>query len=161
MQFAALDAHQDAPMVFADKNGEQPDSRVQSVDVEQEIVPNNVLVNEDDYSKKLEAAAKARYLTPLEAREHISKLFKNEVTILDLLYGMEVIENGKLARKASPNMFFLDVLAVAPNRFRPLAKMDDMVYEHPQNIYLSDILKTNQYIVDLHRSVKDGYVCFE
>lgn len=90
-----------------------------------------------------------RYLTPIEIREHLVRFWQKEESFLNLLYGTS---NSILQpRVSSPEIFFISILAVPPNKFRPLSKMNDMIYEHPQNIYLTNILKSNQQIADMYR----------
>jgi DNA-directed RNA polymerase I subunit RPA1 len=98
---------------------------------------------------------KARYLTPMEVKEHIERLWSKEKDFLDLMLGSPKSTRRPSAhqsyRKSSPDIFFLEVVAVPPNRFRPLSKMNDKLFEHSQNIYLSEVLKSNQLIADLYR----------
>ncbi|KAI8819176.1 uncharacterized protein EV422DRAFT_535387 [Fimicolochytrium jonesii] len=91
--------------------------------------------------------SKDKFLTPLEVQQHLKMLWEREQSILDLLYGSTSVETGK--RTSSYRMFFSDVVPVAPTRFRPISKMNDMVYEHPQNTHLTEILKANLAIQDI------------
>lgn len=45
--------------------------------------------------------------------------------------------------------FFLRVLPVAPPRFRPPTRLGESQFEHPQNVYLTKVLKLNYELVDL------------
>lgn len=83
-----------------------------------------------------------QYVSPITVKEHLVKLWKNEECILSLLYGND------------PSMFFLTVLAVTPTKFRPVSKMGDMMFEHPQNINLVEILKANHLIQDIQEMEK-------
>ncbi|KAH6595364.1 hypothetical protein BASA50_005882 [Batrachochytrium salamandrivorans] len=89
------------------------------------------------------------YLTPLQVKAHIQLLWKKEAVILDLLYGNSSVKGSP--RVSSPLMFFLDVVPVTPTRFRPISKLGDMQYEHPQNIHLTEIIKANITIQELQR----------
>eukprot|EP00842_Homolaphlyctis_polyrhiza_P004280 jgi/Hompol1/4853/HPOL_001653-RA len=89
------------------------------------------------------------YLTPLQVRAHISMLWKQESVLLNTIYGTPSPKTGE--RITSENMFFWEVVPVSPSRFRPISVMGDLKYEHPQNGYLSDILKTNITIQQLQR----------
>lgn len=82
------------------------------------------------------------YITPLTVQALLTKLWENEKRILDLLYGSD-------GKETSPSMFFLEVVPVTPTRFRPVSKMNGKLFEHPQNIYLSDIIKANIQIQDI------------
>lgn len=85
------------------------------------------------------------FVTPITVRAHFDLLWKNEKTVLDLLYGST--KNGE--RKSDPAIYFLSVIAVTPTKFRPVSKMGDMLYEHPQNVNLTEILKANIQIKDI------------
>lgn len=91
------------------------------------------------------ASDKDTFVSPLSVKRHMELLWSNENQILDLFYGV-----SKANRRVSDhNMFFLENIAVTPTRFRPVSKMNDMQFEHPQNVHLADILKTNAFIHDL------------
>ncbi|KAJ3269980.1 hypothetical protein HDV01_000743 [Terramyces sp. JEL0728] len=90
------------------------------------------------------------YITPLTVKAHLQLLWKNEKYVLDLLYG----SNRKGIRTSNPNMFFLEVVAVTPSKFRPVSVVGDQMFEHPQNIYLSDIIKANIQIQDISQMEK-------
>ncbi|RKO90746.1 hypothetical protein BDK51DRAFT_13633, partial [Blyttiomyces helicus] len=91
---------------------------------------------------------KDKYLTPLQVQEHLRLLWARERTILDLLYGSSLKPTGK--RTSSHTIFFIDVVSVTPTRFRPVSKMGDMQYEHPQNSHLTKVLQANLYLHDLN-----------
>ncbi|KAJ3311242.1 hypothetical protein HDV04_004151 [Boothiomyces sp. JEL0838] len=90
------------------------------------------------------------YITPLTVKAHLELLWKKEQHVLDLLYG----SNKKGVRTFSPNIFFLEVVAVTPSKFRPVSVVGDQMFEHPQNIYLSDIIKANIQIQDISQMEK-------
>ena len=92
------------------------------------------------------------YLTPLQVSAHLNMLWENDRPLFDLLYGSLDIKSGR--RVSSPDVFFLHVVPVTPNRFRPLSKMGDMTYEHPQNAHLTAILKSNQLMMQLREQEK-------
>lgn len=41
------------------------------------------------------------------------------------------------------NMFFIEVLQVTPNRFRPENKMDDQVFMHSHTVMYTKIININ------------------
>ena len=45
--------------------------------------------------------------------------------------------------------FFLRVIPVAPPRFRPPTRLGEAQFEHPQNVYLTKVLKLNYELMDL------------
>jgi DNA-directed RNA polymerase I subunit RPA1 len=93
-------------------------------------------------SKNINFNESDQYISPITVKEHLFKLWKNEETILGLLYGND------------PSMFFLTVLSVTPTKFRPVSKMGDLMFEHPQNINLVEILKANLLIQDIQELEK-------
>ncbi|KAI0082411.1 beta and beta-prime subunits of DNA dependent RNA-polymerase [Panus rudis PR-1116 ss-1] len=102
-----------------------------------------------------------RVMAPEECRAHLRRLFANEAVICSLLFG----RHGAFApltrhnlSLASADMFFLEVLPVTPTRFRPPAKMGDMLFEHPQNELLSRVLNTSYRLRDLNESLKASNV---
>ncbi|KAJ3195643.1 hypothetical protein HK101_011458 [Irineochytrium annulatum] len=91
-------------------------------------------------------ADNARYLSSIEVRQHLRLLWVRERELLDLLYGspLRAPKSSPGARLSScDDLFFLEVVGVPPNKFRPSAKMGEMILEDPQNTHLSNILKTN------------------
>jgi len=120
------------------KKSEEHDNEDEMMDDQSDVEDHNV-IDED----------KMRYITPIEVKEHLTRFWAKERPMLDLLYGTS--SSPKTPRTSSPDMFFINILAVPPNKFRPLSKMNDVIFEHPQNIYLTDILKANQAIAEMHR----------
>ncbi|KAL0567638.1 hypothetical protein V5O48_014357 [Marasmius crinis-equi] len=99
-----------------------------------------------------------RVITPEECRAHLRRLFRNEFTMCSLLYG----KHGPFAKitpdglsLASADMFFLEVMPVPPTRFRPPAKMNDTLFEHPQNELLAKVLQTSYHLRDLNINLKE------
>ncbi|KNZ77148.1 DNA-directed RNA polymerase I subunit rpa1 [Termitomyces sp. J132] len=98
-----------------------------------------------------------RVMAPEECRAHLRRLFHNEKIICALIYG----RHGPFAPLsvdqlsfASADMFFMEVVPVAPTRFRPPATMNDVLFEHPQNTLLSKVLNTCYRLRDLNDDLK-------
>ena len=99
-----------------------------------------------------------RVMPPEECRAHLRRLFRNESVMCSLLFG----RHGPFApltpqhnlSLASADMFFLEVLPVSPTRFRPPAKMGEMLFEHPQNELLAKVLTTSYRLRDLNNSLR-------
>jgi DNA-directed RNA polymerase beta' subunit len=94
-----------------------------------------------------------RVMAPEECRANLRRLFFNEAIICSLIFG----RHGPFAPLsqdglsfASADMFFMDVVPVAPTRFRPPAMMNDTLFEHPQNELLSKVLNTSYRLRDLN-----------
>lgn len=100
-----------------------------------------------------------RVMAPEECRAHLRRLFANEAIICSLLFGRHgpyaplTTHNLSLA---SADMFFLDVLPITPTRFRPPAKMGEMLFEHPQNELLSRVLNTSYRLRDLNETLRNA-----
>jgi DNA-directed RNA polymerase beta' subunit len=94
-----------------------------------------------------------RVMAPEECRAHLRRLFKTEAVMCSLLFGRHgpfaCLSRDGLC-KASADMFFLEVIPVAPTRFRPPAKMGETLFEHPQNELLAKVLRTSYRLRDLH-----------
>ncbi|KAF8076601.1 hypothetical protein FPV67DRAFT_1573909 [Lyophyllum atratum] len=98
-----------------------------------------------------------RVMAAEECRAHLRRLFRNEVIACALIYG----RHGPFAPLtvdelsfASADMFFMDVIPVAPTRFRPPAKMNEVLFEHPQNELLSKVLNTSYRLRDLNLELR-------
>ncbi|KDE04774.1 hypothetical protein MVLG_04828 [Microbotryum lychnidis-dioicae p1A1 Lamole] len=90
-----------------------------------------------------------RLILAQEVRAHLRLLFKNEAEIIALLYA----PHGPLSSTqpdASADIFFMDVVAVPPTRFRPASTMGDQVFENPQNALLNGILRQTFVVRDLN-----------
>ncbi|CAO3608899.1 unnamed protein product [Cunninghamella echinulata] len=97
-----------------------------------------------------------RYLTPYEVRKMVQQLFEKEGTITTLLFGGRNPHVPGHIKKASYHMFFIEVLAVAPTRFRPPSVMGDKVFESPQNELLSNILSTSHTVRDYSKELQEA-----
>jgi DNA-directed RNA polymerase I subunit RPA1 len=53
-------------------------------------------------------------------------------------------------------MFFMEVIPVAPTRFRPPAKLGDVLFEHPQNELLAKVLNTSYRLRDLNLDLRSA-----
>lgn len=94
-----------------------------------------------------------RVVAPEECRAHLRRLFYNESYMCSLLYGA----HGSYAKPSKngfsivyADMFFLEIIPVAPTRFRPPAKMNETLFEHPQNELLARVLNTSYRLRDLN-----------
>lgn len=86
--------------------------------------------------------AAIQYFTPLEVEEHMRLLWEKEWPVLSLIYSSQVstcTTNRDGARgvgalltekeaKLAYKVFFLRVLAVEPNKFRPPARISDAMW---------------------------------
>ncbi|KAF9478153.1 beta and beta-prime subunits of DNA dependent RNA-polymerase [Pholiota conissans] len=100
-----------------------------------------------------------RVVTPEECRAHLRRLFHNEQIMCALVFGRHgpfaVLSPDQLSY-ASADMFFMEVIPVAPTRFRPPAKMGDTLFEHPQNELLARVLQTSYRMRDLNIGLREA-----
>ncbi|XP_069488274.1 DNA-directed RNA polymerase I subunit RPA1 [Ambystoma mexicanum] len=83
---------------------------------------------------------KRGYLTPSTAREHIVSLWENEGFFLNRIFsGLEV--NANSDTEFCPDMFFLDLIAVPPARYRPVNRMGDQMFTNGQTVNLQAVMK--------------------
>ncbi|GAA6000410.1 hypothetical protein JCM10207_008000 [Rhodosporidiobolus poonsookiae] len=112
-----------------------------------------------------------RIVTPAEVRAHLRRLFANERELVTLIYAPHgplasasasripsppssssaAREGGK--PRASADIFFMDVVAVPPTRFRPASTMGDQVFENPQNSLMNNILRQALVVRDTNARV--------
>ena len=105
---------------------------------------------EDEAAKK----SKSIFMTPMEVRQHMKLMWDKENAFMDHLFGSIMYGKGN-KRKSTFEIFFLDVIPVAPTKFRPISKMGDKQFDHPQNTFLVEIIKSNNSIVELSRLKRD------
>jgi DNA-directed RNA polymerase I subunit RPA1 len=94
----------------------------------------------EDEAELDESTQQDRFVHAEEALQQIRRLWAQEVGICGCLWRTEHAPTGW-------HRFFLHVLPVTPSRFRPPAKMGDLTFEHPQNVYLMKVLTLNEAIV--------------
>jgi DNA-directed RNA polymerase beta' subunit len=98
-----------------------------------------------------------RVMAAEECRAHLRRLFANEPVMCSLLFGRHgpfaPLTPHKLSL-ASPDIFFLEAIPVTPTRFRPPAKMNDMLFEHNQNELLARVITTSYRLRDLNENLR-------
>ena len=146
---------------------EAEDSMEEEEEEEEEEEGEDVISEKDKNAPSLPRAANGkvktsrgrneRVVAPEECRAHLRYLFYNEATICALIFGRHG-SFAPLSRDhlsfASADMFFMDVIPVAPTRFRPPAKLEDTLFEHPQNELLARVLQTSYRMRDLNIDLK-------
>jgi len=105
-----------------------------------------------------------KYLTPSEVREILRRMWELNEPILAYIYPTDVARrqrrrspaaaaaaaaagNNAARRSQGYRDFFVQTVPVAPNRFRPVNRVGDMVYEHPQNTLLVKLINGNLDLV--------------
>lgn len=105
-----------------------------------------------------------KYMTPLHVYEHLKSLWRNERTLLDMIFasgsvgkrlakGKPVPQSTQSASEQDHRIFFTEVIAVPPCRFRPPSVFGDSSFDHPQNTYLVEILRLSQRLVEIRQQV--------
>lgn len=103
------------------------------------------------YADTEDTSARSKFLPPLEVQSQLQMMWKVEDGLMELLFGDRNVASGRA--RASGNLangwmkFFLNVIPVAPSRFRPPVFLGDKQFEHAQNTYLSKILSVSETIV--------------
>jgi len=94
-----------------------------------------------------------RVMATSEVRQHLRLLFRSESQLCNLLYGR--IKNPTRSTASLADMFFMDVIPVAPTRFRPASKMGDDMFENSQNSLLAAVIQTSIRIRTLNSRMKE------
>lgn len=102
-----------------------------------------------------------RVMAPEECRAHLRRLYDTEAVMCSMMFG----RHGPFATLskdgfsfASADMFFMQVIPVAPTRFRPPASLGDILFEHPQNELLAKLLNTSYRLRDLNIDLRAASV---
>lgn len=139
-----------------DEDGEDVFSEEEQEEVEEEDRPlrgQSALPKSASGKVKTARGRNERVMPPEECRAHLRRLFRNESVMCSLLFGQHgpfsPLTQHNLSL-ASADMFFLEVIPVSPTRFRPPAKMGEMLFEHPQNELLAKVLTTSYRLRDLN-----------
>ena len=91
-----------------------------------------------------------RIMYPNEVQEHMRRLWQAETDIIPLIWSsLFKGPNGVKARRSNYSIFFLDVISVTPNRFRPMGAVNGMKSEHIQNTILSRVLSDRKALIDV------------
>lgn len=93
------------------------------------------------------AAMQQRYLTQVEVEAQVRLLWLREWEVLRRVFlpGVRATGGGAAAAAVSTSQrdswraFFLRTIVVTPPRFRPPTRMGETQYEHPQNVYLTQV----------------------
>ncbi|KAI1280611.1 DNA-directed RNA polymerase I subunit RPA1 [Halotydeus destructor] len=81
------------------------------------------------------------YITPTEAKEHFRQLWLNESEILKKVFGLLRLAEESADSDCLPtDVFFLDVICVPPNKFRPVRMLNGRTYENEQTASLNQVM---------------------
>ncbi|CAL4947601.1 unnamed protein product [Urochloa decumbens] len=97
----------------------------------------------DDTIKEMVASSGKKHLLPTEVEYILKGLWKNEARFCMLLCDFQQNTLSVSEKRRGYEMFFLNSLLVAPNRFRPSTSSSLGIMEHPQNVLLSKVQEAN------------------
>ncbi|CAN6216331.1 unnamed protein product, partial [Urochloa humidicola] len=97
----------------------------------------------DDTIKEMVASSGKKHLLPTEVESVLKDLWKNEARFCMLLCDFQQNTLSVSEKRRGYEMFFLNSLLVAPNRFRPSSSSSLGIMEHPQNVLLSKVQEAN------------------
>lgn len=124
----------------------------------------------EDEEEDEELPSNQQIISPIEVKDFIEKLWRNEKELLDLMYGRYYpVTDGEpyVSDSLGAKMFFIQKLLVPPNRFRPESQGGlggsshgggDKSFLHAHSAMLVKILNLNLALKDafLESSRKDG-----
>ncbi|KAL6602987.1 hypothetical protein ACP70R_043348 [Stipagrostis hirtigluma subsp. patula] len=97
----------------------------------------------DDTIKEMVASSGKKHLLPTEVESILKDLWKNEAKFCMLLCDFQQNTLSLSEKRRGYEMFFLNSLLVAPNRFRPSTSSSLGLMEHPQSVLLSKVQEAN------------------
>lgn len=111
--------------------------------------------DEEEEGEELVEVEKEKYLVPLEVEAQIRLLWLQHPETMDFVWGraFRTTSNAYKDPKQGWKLFFIRMLLVAPNRFRPAAKVGEASSEHPQNYHLMKIIDLNEKLCVLMHEV--------
>lgn len=136
-------------LIINDKEDELIDE-LEKLDIDMNLENGNVSTpikstgdRENEEEEKIENLSNQAYLTPIETRKHLKKLFENEIEIIGYMLGRhnQVLEQS--------DIFFFDSLLVPPSKYRPISQFKEQRFENAQTIMLSKCLQQNIFIREI------------
>ena len=114
---------------------------------------------DEEDEDKLDNLVKQSYLTPIEAKKHLQKLFKKEPEIMRLILGRPSLQQE--STKDESELFFFDSIAVPPSKFRPISQFKEQRFENGQTAQLSKLLQQNivlkEILIEIMKSGKQNF----
>jgi DNA-directed RNA polymerase I subunit RPA1 len=133
-------------------NEEDDEGEGQTLDVNGDVVMGEAQTATNANSKPKVASVPQRFLDAKEVKGQLTLLFEKEQEILSLVYNSR--SASKRATGVSAEMFFLEVLLVPPNKYRPEARTGEgEITEAQQNTLYKSILKSIETFSQIYREV--------
>jgi DNA-directed RNA polymerase I subunit RPA1 len=142
-----------------DPYGDDDDDKVDEDDMD---IDNTLAVDidDDDDEAGTGISDSDKYLVPLEVEAILRLLWTHHTEMLDFVWSRATkSSNDNVVHKANVDgykAFFMRCVLVAPNRFRPEAKVGDATSDHPQNKNLAKIIESNDAIAELARKYSNS-----
>jgi DNA-directed RNA polymerase I subunit RPA1 len=135
-------------------NQEDEEGEGQTLDVNGDVVMGESGIATHRKLKAKATAAPQRFLDAKEAKEQLQLLFETEQDILSLVYNSR--STSRKATRVSAEMFFLEVLLVPPNKYRPEARTGEgEIAEAQQNTLYKSILKNCETFSQLFLNIQE------
>lgn len=133
-------------------NEEDEEGEGQALDVNGDVIMGEARTPTNTSSKPKVAPAPQKFINAQEVRSQLKLLFENEQDILSLVYNSR--SASKKATGVSAEMFFLEVLLVPPNKYRPEARTGEgEIAEAQQNTLYKTILKNCEVFSQIYKEV--------
>ncbi|KAI0137542.1 DNA-directed RNA polymerase I subunit RPA1 [Xylariales sp. AK1849] len=121
-------------------------------DGEELDVNGNIVTLATRSSRSQKKDAPQRYVTSIEVLARLSLLFEKEQEMISLLYNSR--PQTKLSKPVTADSFFLQVILVPPNKYRPEARQGDGgIAEAQQNSLYKMILSASMRVAQIHREI--------
>jgi DNA-directed RNA polymerase I subunit RPA1 len=120
------------PALVSGNGGEAKSSYSDGEDETAATADNNV---GDGEEHNLTESSRDRYMHPSEVKAQVERTWATNPELCKALFA---VQGG--------GVFFLQAVAVPPNRFRPPMHLGGMIVEHAQNMYLNKILTSNELV---------------
>ncbi|KAL2149546.1 hypothetical protein VTH82DRAFT_8197 [Thermothelomyces myriococcoides] len=151
------DLNPDEGIADVDTSSEGSSGERESEGEGEELDENGDVVMTDAPSKAQRSKPKVarpaqRYLSTMEVHKRLELLFEKEQEILSLLYNSK--PRPRNSKPLTADMFFITVLLVPPNRYRPEARMgDSQISEAQQNNLYKMILRSASNVAQISREI--------
>ena len=104
--------------------------------------------------KSLKSLTQQQFITPQEIKEHMIKLWNTDHKVLKYLFGSHH-DPMRQKKVTTPEMFFLDLVAVPPSRFRPLSFMGEKRFENTQTVNLNKVLWDVKLVDEILKRIRE------
>ncbi|OQR80094.1 DNA-directed RNA polymerase I subunit RPA1-like, partial [Tropilaelaps mercedesae] len=123
-------------------------SRVDLVDDDEEMLVDNEDEEKRFLKKEYSETGAQTFFTAVQAKKHLRDLWILEHTVMGYLFG-SLREAECRGMEHPTDMFFMDVMAVSPPKFRPCNFVTGKKYEHQLTACLNRVLRTAHDLQDI------------